>query len=131
MNKPAMTATTRTHLYDLDEPFTIRGFEFTIRVYDVDIVEGTYSWNAPSDIDYHGYAECEWALCVEGIDDKGQPITVEVPDLPGQLTEDEFSRINSRVITDAHARAQDARDQAAIDRAIEAREDARLGDIPW
>lgn len=128
----AMTAKTRTHLYDLHEGVTIRGFTFGVRVYDVDIVEGSYSYNAASDLDYYGYSECDWALTVETLDDKGTPITVEALDFVGELTEDEYQQINSLVITDAYARARDARDQALIDRAIEAREDARLlGDVPW
>ena len=127
----AMTATTRTPLYDIGEPVTLRGFDFTIRVYDVEIVEGSYSYNAASDMDYHGYADCDWALCVEGLDTKGRPTTVEVPSLIGDLTDDEIAHINALVIADARERAEDAQDQARIDRAIAAREDARLGDVPW
>lgn len=130
----AMTATTRTHLYDIDEPVNIRGFDFTIRVYDVEIVEGTYSYNAPSDIDYYGYENVEWTLCVEGVNDQGQPTTVEVPEITGSLTGDEWERINSLAITDAHARRRKQREEYEAEQAAYAEEDARFGafdDVPW
>lgn len=32
-------------------------------------VEGSYSFHAASDYDYHGYEECEWTVC----DRRGRP----------------------------------------------------------
>jgi hypothetical protein len=41
---------------------TIAGIPCQIAVTDCDIVKGSYSYNAPSDMDYYGYEDIEWIV---------------------------------------------------------------------
>ena len=41
---------------------TVCGIPCIIGVIDYTSVKGSYSYNAPSDWDYHGYTECDWEL---------------------------------------------------------------------
>lgn len=47
----------------------VAGIPCLIGVIDYDRVEGSYSYNAPSDMDYHGYTECDWEI----LDRRGRP----------------------------------------------------------
>jgi len=52
-------------------------------------VAGSYSQNAASDWDYHGYSESEWVVC----DRRGRP----APWLERKLTDKDSSRIESEI----------------------------------
>ena len=52
-------------------------------------VRGSSNRNAASDLDYHGYTECEFAVC----DRRGRP----APWLERKLTESESNRIESEI----------------------------------
>ena len=41
---------------------TVCGIPCIIGVIDYTSVKGSYSYNAPSDMDYYGYTECDWEL---------------------------------------------------------------------
>lgn len=41
---------------------TVCGIPCLIGVIDYSRVRGSYSYNAPSDMDYYGYTECDWEL---------------------------------------------------------------------
>ena len=41
---------------------TVAGIPCLIGVIDYSSVKGSYSYNAPSDMDYYGYTECDWEL---------------------------------------------------------------------
>ncbi len=45
------------------------GIPCIIEVTHFDSVKGSYSYNAPSDMDYYGYTECEY----EVLDRRGRP----------------------------------------------------------
>lgn len=47
----------------------VAGIPCLIGVIEFDRVSGSYSYNAPSDLDYHGYTESEW----EVLDRRGRP----------------------------------------------------------
>lgn len=47
----------------------VAGIPCLIGVIDYDRVEGSFSYNAPSDIDYHGGTECDWEI----LDRRGRP----------------------------------------------------------
>lgn len=54
----------------IDEiPFTISGIPCLIGVTHYLKVNGSHSYNAPSDMDYHGYTECDYDI----LDRKGYP----------------------------------------------------------
>jgi hypothetical protein len=40
----------------------IAGIPCIIAVTDYESVRGSYSYNAPSDMDYYGYSEAEWVV---------------------------------------------------------------------
>jgi len=42
--------------------FCLAGIPCKIGVIDYSSVKGSYSYHAPSDVDYYGYTECEWDL---------------------------------------------------------------------
>lgn len=48
---------------------TVAGIPAVIRVHNFVSVRGSYSYNAQSDMDYHGYTESEWEVC----DRRGRP----------------------------------------------------------
>ena len=47
----------------------VAGIPCLIGVIDYDRVKGSFSYNAPSDMDYHGYTECDWEI----LDRRGRP----------------------------------------------------------
>lgn len=47
----------------------VAGIPCLIGVIDYDRVEGSFSYDAPSDMDYHGYTECDWEI----LDRRGRP----------------------------------------------------------
>jgi len=47
----------------------VAGIPCIIGVTYFDSVKGSYDYNAASDMDYHGYIECEWVVC----DRRGRP----------------------------------------------------------
>ena len=47
----------------------VAGIPCLIGVIDYTSVKGSYSYNAPSDMDYHGYTECDWEI----LDRRGRP----------------------------------------------------------
>jgi hypothetical protein len=53
-------------------------------------VKGTCSWNAPSDLDYHGYTEVEFNVC----DRRGRP----APWLERKLCDDDVMRIEQEIL---------------------------------
>ena len=67
----------------------ISGIPCLIRVTHFESVRGSYSYNAPSDMDYYGYTECEW----EVLDRRGRPAAW----LERKLTDKMISEIESTV----------------------------------
>ena len=41
---------------------TVGGIPCQVGVVDYTYAKGSYSYNAPSDVDYYGYTQCEWEL---------------------------------------------------------------------
>lgn len=66
----------------------VAGIPCIIGVTYFDSVKGSYDYNAASDMDYHGYTECEWVVC----DRRGRP----APWLAKKLT----SKIESEIEQD-------------------------------
>ena len=60
-------------------------------------VPGSFSYNAPSDLDYRGYEEMDWTL-LETKDEDGKPV-------PYLLTDDDETRIE-QAITDEMAKEE-------------------------
>jgi hypothetical protein len=60
-------------------------------------VRGSYSYNAPSDMDYYGYTESEWDV----LDRRGRPAAW----LERKLTDDDRQRIEQEI---AEAMTEDA-----------------------
>ena len=67
----------------------ISGIPCIIRVTYFDGVAGSYSYNAPSDMDYYGYTESEW----EVLDRNGRPAAW----LERKLTDADRSRIDQEI----------------------------------
>lgn len=67
----------------------IAGIPCLIGVTHFNSVRGSYSYNAPSDMDYYGYTESEW----EVLDRRGRPAAW----LERKLTDRERSRIDEEV----------------------------------
>ena len=65
------------------------GIPCIIRVTHFVSVRGSYSYNAPSDMDYYGYRECEW----EVLDRNGRPAAW----LERKLNDRERGRIDDEV----------------------------------
>jgi len=61
-----------------------------VRVDYVNVVRGSYSYNAPSDLDYHGYAEIEFTVC----DRNGRP----APWLAAKMTAEDKSDIEDLIL---------------------------------
>lgn len=55
--------------YIAEIPHRLHGIPCLIGVTYFHAVEGSYSRNAPSDLDYYGYTECEWDV----LDRNGRP----------------------------------------------------------
>ena len=67
----------------------VAGIPCIIGVVEYFSVAGSYSQNAASDWDYHGYSESEWVVC----DRRGCP----APWLERKLTDKDSSRIESEI----------------------------------
>lgn len=67
----------------------VAGIPCIIRVTHFESVRGSYSYNAPSDMDYYGYTESEW----EVLDRNGRPAAW----LDRKLTDADRSRIDQEI----------------------------------
>lgn len=77
----------------------IAGIPCLIGVTHFNSVRGSYSYNAPSDMDYYGYTESEW----EVLDRRGRPAAW----LERKLTDRERSRIDEEVFEHMEASCED------------------------
>ena len=77
----------------------IAGIPCLIGVTHFNSVRGSYSYNAPSDMDYYGYTESEW----EVLDRRGRPAAW----LERKLTDRERSRIDGEVFEHMEASCDD------------------------
>ena len=68
----------------------VAGIPCTARIDYVSVVRGSYSYNAASDLDYHGYSEIDWELC----DRRGRPALW----LAKKLTADDIARIEDEIL---------------------------------
>ncbi len=75
----------------------VAGIPCLIGVSHFDSVRGSYSYNAPSDMDYYGYTESEWDV----LDRRGRPAAW----LERKLTDDDRQRIEQEI---AEAMTEDA-----------------------
>jgi len=67
----------------------VAGIPCIIGVTEYERVKGSYSYNAPSDMDYYGYTESDWELC----DRRGRP----APWLVNKLSRDDYTRIEQEI----------------------------------
>ena len=67
----------------------VAGIPCLIGVSHFDCVRGSYSYNAPSDMDYYGYTEIEWDV----LDRRGRPAAW----LERKLTDDDRQRIEQEI----------------------------------
>lgn len=67
----------------------VAGIPCIIGVTYFDSVEGSYSYHAASDWDYHGYTECEFEVC----DRRGR----KAPWLERKLSDEDTSRIEREI----------------------------------
>lgn len=67
----------------------VAGIPCLIGVLYFDSVRGSYSYHAPSDMDYYGYTESEW----EVLDSRGRP----APWLERKLTDGDRQRIEQEI----------------------------------
>ena len=67
----------------------VAGIPCLIGVLSFDSVQGSYSYNAPSDMDYYGYTESEWDV----LDRRGRPAAW----LERKLTDDDRQRIEQEI----------------------------------
>jgi hypothetical protein len=67
----------------------VAGIPCLIGVTHFDSVSGSYSYNAPSDMDYYGYSESEWDV----LDRRGRPAAW----LERKLTDDDRQRIEQEI----------------------------------
>jgi len=67
----------------------VAGIPCIIGVTEYSGTDGSYSYNAASDMDYYGYTDCCWEVC----DRRGRP----APWLAKKLTSREESRIESEI----------------------------------
>lgn len=77
----------------------IAGIPCLIGVTHFNSVRGSYSYNAPSDMDYYGYTESEW----EVLDRRGRPAAW----LERKLTDRKRSRIDEEVFEHMEASCDD------------------------
>ena len=70
---------------------TVAGIPAVIRVLNFVSVRGSHSYNAPSDMDYHGYTESEWEVC----DRRGRP----APWLARKINDEINERIEETIAT--------------------------------
>lgn len=76
-----------TYLAEIES--TVAGIPCLIGVTEFSSVSGSYSYNAPSDMDYYGYTESDW----EVLDRRGRPAAW----LERKLTEADRSRIEREI----------------------------------
>lgn len=67
----------------------VAGIPCQIEVVTYERVRGSFSYNAPSDLDYSGYTDCEWNVC----DRRGRPAAW----LERKLTRDDERRIEGEI----------------------------------
>ena len=70
-------------------PYRLQGIPCQIGVKHFLRVEGSYSRNAPSDMDYYGWAECDWDV----LDRRGKP----APWLERKLTQRDCDDIDNTI----------------------------------
>jgi len=70
---------------------TVANIPAVIRVHSFIKVRGSHSYNAPSDMDYHGYTESEWEVC----DRRGRP----APWLARKINDEINERIEETIAT--------------------------------
>lgn len=68
----------------------ISGIPCLIDVHHVSVVKGSYSYNAPSDLDYHGYTELDYTIC----DRRGRP----APWLERKASKDDIANIEEEIL---------------------------------
>lgn len=76
-----------TYLAEIESK--VAGIPCLIGVTDFSSVRGSYSYNAPSDMDYYGYSESEWDV----LDRRGRPAAW----LERKLTDDDRQRIEQEI----------------------------------
>jgi hypothetical protein len=76
-----------TYLAEIES--TVAGIPCLIGVMEFSSVRGSYSYNAPSDMDYYGYTESDW----EVLDRRGRPAAW----LERKLTDPDRSRIEREI----------------------------------
>jgi hypothetical protein len=76
-----------TYLAEIES--TVAGIPCLIGVTEFSSVRGSYSYNAPSDMDYYGYTESDW----EVLDRRGRPAAW----LDRKLTDADRSRIEREI----------------------------------
>ena len=67
----------------------VAGIPCIIGLIEFESVRGSYSYNAASDWDYHGYTETDWEVC----DRRGRP----APWLAKKMTSKDESRIEREI----------------------------------
>ena len=72
-------------IYEAEIESRVAGIPCLIGVLSYTSVKGSYSYNAPSDLDYHGYTESEWDV----LDRRGRP----APWLERKLSSKDHDRI--------------------------------------
>lgn len=70
----------------------VNGIPCLIDVHHVSVVKGSFSYNAPSDVDYYGYEEFDYTIC----DRRGRP----APWLERKATKDDIADIEERILND-------------------------------
>ena len=80
-------------------PAKIQGIPCLIDPTHVNVVQGSYSYNAPSDWDYHGYQEIEFDV----YDTKGYPATW----LERKMTDNDISKIEELILETAKQERDD------------------------
>jgi hypothetical protein len=73
-------------------PAKIQGIPCLVDVHHVSVVKGSFSYNAPSDLDYHGYTELDYTIC----DRRGRP----APWLERKATSDDIATIEEEILND-------------------------------
>lgn len=76
-----------TYLAEIESK--VAGIPCLIGVTEFSSVRGSYSYNAPSDMDYYGYSESEWDV----LDRRGRPAAW----LERKLTNDDRQRIEQEI----------------------------------
>ena len=76
-------------MYTAEIESRVAGIPCIIGVLSFDSVRGSYSYNAPSDMDYYGYTESEW----EVLDRRGR----KAPWLKRKLSDKDCNRIEQEI----------------------------------